>query len=136
MKKALLIGLMSTSLLSYSQSSVQELNVPNAQEVKVNVSAVKIIDSEYTPGEVVTKKATVVKRKKAVNYDYIDLGNTYYDLQTNSSPGRRIVLHSDGTVSAVWTTSPDAGTGYPNRGSGYNHYDGTNWLTSLLRHIH
>ena len=128
MKKALLIGLMSTSILSFSQSRVQELNVPNALQVKADASSVKAIDNEYTPGEVITRKNTVIKRKKAVNYDYIDLGDTYYDLQTNSSPGRRIILHTDGTVSAVWTTSPDAGTGYPNRGSGYNHYDGTNWL--------
>ena len=108
MKKALLIGLMSTSILSFSQSRVQELYVPNALQVKADASSVKAIDNEYTPGEVITRKNTVIKRKKAVNYDYIDLGDTYYDLQTNSSPGRRIILHNDGTVSAVCTTSPDA----------------------------
>ena len=108
MKKALLLGFMSASFLSFSQSKVKVFNVPNAQQVSVDASVIKAIDNEHTPGEIVTRKAMVVKRKKAVNYDYIDLGSTYYDLQTNSSPGRRILLHSDGTVSAVWTTSPDA----------------------------
>ena len=129
MKKALLIGLMSAPILAFSQSRVKVINIPNAQQVSVDASVIKAIDNEYTPGKAITAEKSVVKRKKAVNYDYIDLGNTYYDLQTNSSPGRRIVLHSDGTVSAVWTTSPDDGTGYPNRGSGYNHYDGSAWLT-------
>jgi len=42
----------------------------------------------------------------------------------------RVLLHSDGTVSATWTTSADEGSiTFPNRGSGYNHYNKTNWGT-------
>ena len=56
MKKALLIGFMSTSILSFSQTRVQELNVPDALQVKADASLVKAIDNEYTSGEVITKK--------------------------------------------------------------------------------
>ena len=128
MKKILLFGFLLTTLFSFSQTQVRELNVPKANEYTVEGSTVNAVDIEFKSGEIVEGKSSV-KTKKAVNYSYIDLGDTYYDLQTNASPGRRIILHSDGTVSTVWTTSPDAGTGYPNRGSGYNHYDGSSWLT-------
>ena len=49
MKKALLIGLMSAPFLSFSQSRVEVINVPNAQQVSVDASLIKAIDNEYTP---------------------------------------------------------------------------------------
>lgn len=36
------------------------------------------------------------------------IGNSYYDLQTNSAIQRRIILHSNSTITATWTFSPDA----------------------------
>ncbi|MEO6167783.1 MAG: hypothetical protein ABIO46_16185, partial [Chitinophagales bacterium] len=47
------------------------------------------------------------------------IGTTYYDLQTNSSVCNRLVNNTDGTVQATWTHSPDAVSGFPNRGTGY-----------------
>ncbi len=128
MKNTLTLGFLAISILSFSQNQLKELPVPNSHAVVLENSSKIATDNEYIPGPVVPRKESI-KTKKAVNYDYIDLGQTYYDLQTNSSPGRRIALHADGTISAVWTTSPDAGTGYPNRGSGYNYSDGTTWYT-------
>jgi hypothetical protein len=57
------------------------------------------------------------------------IGRTYYDLQTNSGICNRFVYHTNGTMSATWTFSPagDAGSAHPNRGTGYNYFDGTNW---------
>ncbi len=55
------------------------------------------------------------------------VGYTWYDLQTNSAVGRRIVLHQDGTASFIWTVC-DAGKPYTNRGTGWNYYDGTKLL--------
>ena len=58
------------------------------------------------------------------------VGYTFYDLQTNGSTSNRIVYNNDGTISAAWTFSPDAiqtPTTFPNRGVGYNYYDGNNW---------
>lgn len=52
------------------------------------------------------------------------IGTTTYDLQTNNSSYRRIVLHPDHTVSAIWTMSHSfkADT-YSDRGTGYNTKD-------------
>jgi hypothetical protein len=54
------------------------------------------------------------------------IGNTLYDLQSNRGPARRIVNNDDGTISAAWTFSANQ-FGYPDRGTGYNYYDGTSW---------
>ena len=57
------------------------------------------------------------------------LGQSYYDLQSNSSVARRLYLDDDGSMSAVWIMSPDenAAGNWPERGTGYNHYDGSDW---------
>ena len=68
------------------------------------------------------------------------IGQTYYDLQSNYSTGNRIVRHADGTISAVWTESCESdptscdeniapnGCNYVNRGAGYNFFDGSQWV--------
>jgi hypothetical protein len=60
------------------------------------------------------------------------IGYTYYDLQTNGTTSNRIVQNSDGTISVAWTFSPDANSGFPNRGTGYNYWDGTQWINGSL----
>lgn len=55
------------------------------------------------------------------------IGETYYDLQSNSNAYNTLSRNSDGTISAVWSFSPDSSIGFPNRGTGYNYYDGTSW---------
>jgi len=57
------------------------------------------------------------------------LGSTIYDLQSNSSsPYGRLVRFDDGTFSAVWTRGMNP-TAYSDRGTGYNYFDGTSWLS-------
>lgn len=53
------------------------------------------------------------------------IGNSYYDLQTNSSVQRRILNHSNGTISATWTFSNNSD--WSNRGTGYNYFNGSAW---------
>lgn len=64
------------------------------------------------------------------------IGTTFYDLQTNGAISDRLSYNSStGTISAVWTLSPDGGAGAPNRGTGYNFFDGTNWGTPPTERI-
>jgi hypothetical protein len=130
MKKTLLTFLMVSPFLLFAQSSVKELKVIGADNYTEVGQKVQAIDQEILSGRVPGESSVDVKKKKDKNYTYVQLGETYYDLQTNSSPGRRIILHADGTISAVWTGSPDAGTGYPGRGTGYNYNDGADWYAS------
>jgi len=59
--------------------------------------------------------------------DESQLGTTWYDLQSNSALSNRLWLHSDGTISAVWTLSLDETVAFSDRGTGYNYFDGTTW---------
>jgi len=59
----------------------------------------------------------------------IVFGTSYYDLQTNSCVPNHIYAYPDGTMASVWTMSHEL-EGFPNcpdRGTGYNYYDGTAW---------
>ncbi|MBU6324921.1 MAG: T9SS type A sorting domain-containing protein [Bacteroidetes bacterium] len=77
---------------------------------------------------IANKNQEYLLRRGIVPYSFVEIGNTWYDLQSNASVGNRVLLYPDGTVSATWTTSADEGsTTFPNRGSGYNHYNKTTW---------
>ena len=56
----------------------------------------------------------------------IIMGNTYYDLQSNGGIQNRFHIYDDGSMAVVYTY----GTSYPNfpeRGTGYNYFDGNEW---------
>ncbi len=127
MKKTLLTFILSAPFLLMAQTPVKEIKMLNQEAQVYNQKEFKAIDVEM-PKDLTKGTATNLKEKKGKPYQYTTLGETYYDLQTNASPGRRVVLHADGTVSAVWTASADDATNFPNRGSGYNYFDGSSWL--------
>ncbi|MCF8348243.1 MAG: T9SS type A sorting domain-containing protein [Bacteroidales bacterium] len=54
------------------------------------------------------------------------IGNTVYDLQSNATMQHRTYTFPDGTRNAVWTMGFNP-TSYPERGTGYNYFDGTSW---------
>ncbi|MCD4694947.1 MAG: glycoside hydrolase, partial [Bacteroidales bacterium] len=56
-----------------------------------------------------------------------DIGNTWYDLQTNVSMQNRLYLYDDGTFGAAWTFGPEGSPGGNGRGTGYNYFDGNDW---------
>ena len=55
------------------------------------------------------------------------IGTTFYDLQSNGSVGDRIVVNTDGTIAACWTFAGSYTPTYPDRGTGYNYFNGTTW---------
>jgi len=57
------------------------------------------------------------------------IGGTVYDLQSNGcTPFGRLTMFSDSSFGAVWTRGMNP-TGYADRGTGYNYYDGVSWGT-------
>src|SRR5262245_13828406 len=63
-----------------------------------------------------------VSNRGNVNYaGQIHIGSSYYDLQTNYAMPHRLIIHPDGSISAVWTTSPNNQTNFPQRGTGFNY---------------
>ena len=55
------------------------------------------------------------------------IGQTTYDLQSNSGIQNRIYAYPDGTIGAVWTQGYLSGASYSDRGTGYNYFNGTSW---------
>jgi hypothetical protein len=62
--------------------------------------------------------------------DETEIIETIYDLQSNTALGGRIWAWDDGTIGAVCTRGiqqPSVTGGFPDRGTGYNYFDGTTW---------
>lgn len=135
MKKILLSSLLSagTVLCSMAQMSNGYNKAINTHlpAFSVRIGLAFNDDPQFKPtqGTTVTRPSTSPYRAGT----YVKIGATKYDLQTNASMGRRIIVHSDGTISAVWTTAPD--DQFQQRGSGYNYYNGTSWFSSSNQRI-
>lgn len=99
------------------------------REVKTEVKE-KGQDTEALAAERKAKQIEASKLLKTNNsLDFTEIGITYYDLQTNDAVGRKLLVHSDGTISAVWTHDGNAGDqSFEQRGTGYNYFDGNEWM--------
>ncbi|MCX6245258.1 MAG: T9SS type A sorting domain-containing protein [Bacteroidetes bacterium] len=62
------------------------------------------------------------------------IGQTWYDTQTYNSGNEmnRIYEYPDGTIGATWIGKGESGV--PDRGTGYNYFDGTSW-TGEVDHL-
>ncbi len=77
-------------------------------------------------GSEVFEEAVVVPMKASSLLEEEEIGETWYDLQSNKSVANRTYRFSDGTMAATWTRSmQDAG--FTDRGTGYNYFDGNSW---------
>ncbi len=118
MKKSILtIGLVLYTLIGFSQTRI----IPRA-------SLLNHVEP-YVAAEVRTDQASslVVPVKHASFYPEEEIGNTFYDLQTNASISNRIVVFEDNTIGAVFTFGMDYSLYFPERGTGYNYFDGSEW---------
>ena len=57
------------------------------------------------------------------------IGATTYDLQTNGAMAQRMLVWPNGSprIAATWTMSLQLSGGFPDRGTGYNYYNGNQW---------
>lgn len=131
MKKLLLLSLVSVPFLA----SAQQVNVvktpPKGSTTQAPLirSVQPAVDSKAPASKqknVLPAKGNLVNSPNVANYPFIWIGSTTYDLQTNAAVGRRIISYSDGKVSATWTLSR-LSSAWDDRGTGYNHYNGTAW---------
>jgi len=53
-------------------------------------------------------------------------GETVFDLQSNYASQNRFYLFDDGTMGGTWTMGYE-NAAFPDRGTGYNYFDGSNW---------
>jgi len=130
MKRTVLLSVvMSATMVAFGQQTNPEVHAVSAKQ-QMSAKAQVAVDAPATPlkpsGNTTNAKSSHGKYRSEV-YDFVKVGNTYYDLQTNAAVGRRAILHDDGTVTVAWTFSSTESTTWPDRGSAVNHFDGTNW---------
>ena len=125
MKKLLLLGI--AVAVSFNLMAQNRVSIPSNLK---NISLKRPVhfQKEYTPAQgensnVFTGTKSLTEYQIGPEYE---IGTTWYDLQSNATVDHRIYLYSDGTIGAAWTfgTTP---TSYPERGTGYNYFDGTSW---------
>ncbi len=109
--------------MTFGQSNnAKNLKFLGNQNLKAEKTTVRGVVNEPTAFGVISannRKNTVTNR--AANHaNFVQIGSTYYDLQSNAAMGRRLVRHKDGAISAVWTTASSDAAGFPGRGTGYN----------------
>jgi hypothetical protein len=95
----------------------ESVNIPETREYKLTLGETPLLGQIENP--------------TTRSYPYYpvetEIGETWYDLQTNSALSSRIHRFDDGTVGAVWTQGIASPPNFPDRGTGYNYYDGTTW---------
>ncbi len=129
MKKQLLAILSILPAYLFAQNNTSVVN-PNA-----NVPYPASSSSSRTDQAIYPYKSGVTYNpelyKKHPGYSAVLIGKTFYDLQTNASVGRRVLLHDASQISAVWTTSSIGEANWPTRGTGYNHKATATWPAAV-----
>lgn len=106
--------------LANAQVSLSSVVANQGEPVLTSQSKV-LIDKADNGGFGVAPKTKKIVSARGVNQkNFIRIGSTYYDLQSNYAMPHRLAMHADGAVSAAWTTSTSDAVGFPGRGSGYN----------------
>ncbi|NCC73060.1 MAG: T9SS type A sorting domain-containing protein [Sphingobacteriia bacterium] len=125
MKKTLLLSIsICISLLSFTQ----ERMVPASKEL-VN----KSFERKHLQ---LREPATLIENANFSNISNLkdsrlageetEIIETIYDLQTNATVGNRFHIWEDGTMAAVTTRGVET-SGWNDRGTGYNYFDGSTW---------
>lgn len=121
MKKLVLIVLaLGIVFAGYSQRAViskEKLNTPVERVYTPPVKDVTNFNQAVNP----TVRSYAVAPTETI------IGRSFYDLWSNTMIGNRLTWHDDGTMSATWMLGLEATT-FPDRGTGYNYYDGSSWL--------
>ena len=120
MKKLLLIVM----ILGFATSLFSQQHVIPNKEVR-NFAVKKAHPSQHQ--KIGTKSPAIPSYKNGFPVDETIIGNTYYDLQTNTSSMSRLHMYPDGTMGGVWTFGLDFPNFTDDRGTGYNYYDGSAW---------
>ena len=130
MKKQLLMVLaISASFGSFAKTNPTRarVHVPaNAKPVSIHdlQGGINVAPFNTNAASTYTTPSNVARTSSSVTESTI--GNTAYDLQTNSAILNRLIKHNDGTISAAWTMIAPGGAS-ASRGTGYNYFNGTSW---------
>ncbi len=117
----------------YLNANAQQLQTTTKQALQVQQPIIQPsdYDKHYVAGNEIRPitrigegPTTAERSSSAVG---TKIGETTYDLQTNGSTCRRVMIDNDGLVHTMWTQSFTYNIDASDRGTGYNVWDGTEW---------
>lgn len=130
MKKQLLMVLaISATMSTFAQSQARRARVQvpaNAKAIPVHQAQGGINEAPINANSSVNYVSSGSQLRTSTTTTESTIGNTQYDLQTNSAILNRFIKHNDGTMSAAWTIIPPGGASGA-RGTGYNYFNGSSW---------
>jgi len=130
MRKLLLFGFMLCILTTvFSQGTIPMLP-PHLLKVTAEGSFNKVKDA---PGTVNLELPVIQSFAEVLPSEHV-IGTTIYDYWSNSLLANRFHHYDDGTMAGVWTMGFEP-TNFPDRGTGYNYYDGAEWLSPPTERI-
>ena len=129
MKKVLFLMIAAALTMSgFAQRATVSKEMKNLSVTVEKPSALRISDGSQVQAMQFNKPQNMVSATRGEGYGPWDEAfltmTTNYDLQSNSAIGNRVAAWPDGTASftATWDASGDSN--FPDRGTGYNYYDG------------
>jgi hypothetical protein len=133
MKKVLLLLVALTPMFVAAQSRNLASQLSKARQpastIMVNGSKIKMM--ALTGAETTVANSGKSLRTAANNTPHgLDVGNTSYDLQTNAAVARRHYVYDpsgNNNLTTLWTMAQTTGPTFSDRGTGYNHYQGSSY---------
>lgn len=132
MKQHLLIPVSAILICGTAMAQQNKTLVP----IKDKTVANKTAKVSRTESDIMVSGAQAIKPTPANHMRSVALtnvGTSTYQLQTNNAVQNRIVVNSDGTISAVFTYS--ATGAWADRGTGYVYHNGTSWSAAPTARI-
>jgi hypothetical protein len=122
--KKLLLFVLALGFVSIGIAQVSQYK-PSDWYSTVTKKANHVKVAEQLPTYTMEVNPTVANLTGSREADLV-IGETKYDLQSNSSMAQRLIMFDDGTMAATWTRGMND-PNYADRGTGYNYFDGTSW---------
>ncbi len=131
MKKFLLFSVaVALSASVFAQSGYKALKHPDANKsVKttlINHNEAAVAEMSFTPDNNIVQ---VTQNRSSNGVTDAVIMTTQYDLQSNACLSNRMIAWPDGNVAAVATWGVATAPSFPDRGAGYNFYNGSSWGT-------
>lgn len=131
MKKVFLLSLgLILGLAGFAQEKVNmKSNVAKQSAVTTVMTGYENpAQGQYAPSNVLPSAHSQILRDGEV-WSEEETMITQYDLQSNSAIGNRMYAWEDGSVAVVatWDGIGSNTSSWPDRGTGYNYYDGSSW---------
>lgn len=130
MKSLIILSLsLLAGLTGIQAQRAHSFNNPDLKDMAIPAPK-RVLESEAAPLNRLDRSG---QRSKGIREE--NIGETRWDDQSNAALQNRLYIYPDGTVGATWIMGMTTASSYPDRGTGYNYFDGTGWQSDPTSRI-